>query len=117
MAKGIKGISPTPGQKQPKKCVKTVALRSGRPEYICPACGGRGAVERLGRLPVRPEDVSRKMVERQIASPEEAKHPKERLVAEAGPKLPKTLHFMDLQEAQKKTPDTLHFEDPQEAKV
>ena len=117
MAKGIKGISPTPGQKQPKKCVKTVALRSGRPEYICPASGGRGAVERLGRLPVRPEDVSRKMVERQIASPEEAKHPKERLVAEAGPKLPKTLHFMDLQEAQKKTPDTLHFEDPQEAKV
>ena len=117
MAKGIKGIPDVPSQKNPKKCVKTVALSSGRPEYICPASGGRSAVERLGRLPVRPEDVPRKMLERKIASPEEAKHPKERLVAEAGPKIPKTLHFLDLKEAEKDTPDTLHFKDPQEAKV
>jgi len=117
MAKGIKGISPTPSQKQPKKCVKTVALRSGRPEYICPASGGRGAVARLGRLPVRPEDVSRKMIERQIASPEEVLHPKQRMAQEAKPKMPKTLHFLDAQEAEDKTPDTLHFQDPQEVKV
>ena len=115
MAKGIKGIPDVPSQKPPKKCVKTVALRSGRPEYICPASGGRGAVERLGRLPVRPEDVPRKMLERQIASPEETLHPKQRMMQEAKPKPPKTMHFIDIEEAKEETPDTLHFQDPKEA--
>ena len=119
-----KGIPEVPSMKKPKKCIKTVALRSHRvnkkgeldpTEYICPASGGEKAVARIGNLPVRPEDVPRKTAERKQFYVPGTPKPDMSGPTPKVPKVPQTLHFIDHEEAEGEKPNTIHYKDPQEA--
>ncbi len=115
---GIKGIKPIhPAE---RKCTKTVT-KLGRPRYICPPSGGKEAVRSLENLPVKPEDVPRKLHEISTLAPEQKFTPKQQReepekIKEALFRAPKTLHLKETTEAgPDKVQDNLHFKEPEEA--
>ena len=115
---GIRGIKPVhPAE---KKCTKTVT-KLGRPRYICPPSGGKEAVSSLENLPVKPEDVPRKLHEISTLAPEQKFTPKQQReepekIKEALFRAPKTLHLKETIEAgPDKVQDNLHFKEPEEA--
>jgi len=115
---GIKGIKPVhPAE---RKCTKTVT-KLGRPRYICPPSGGKEAVRSLENLPVKPEDVPRKLQEISTLAPEQKFTPKQQReepekIKEALFRAPKTLHLKETTEAgPDKVQDNLHFKEPEEA--
>jgi len=119
---GVKGIKPISGQFKAKKCVKTVSYR-GRPRYICPASGGASAIRSLEKLPVKPEDVPRRLADIKQFSPEEQYTPKQqreepKKIHEALFRKPQTIHYDDPKEAQADAlHDHLHFTEPKEAEA
>ena len=119
---GLRVFKPIQGKFTPKKCVKTVSYR-GRPRYICPASGGAKAIRSLENLPVKPEDVPRRLQDIKDYSPEEQYTPSQqrknpKLIHEALLRKPKTLHFDSPTEAGPDTEhDHLHFHEPEEAQA